>query len=124
MMKDNKMKSHVNLIEDKDIYYFVDKPAKMGRPVFWGDNILIGRNVILAGEHVLPHAHPEEQYTLIISGECDVKCGDEEFHLTPGGVCYAPPNVTHELWMWDESDVVALDIFTPVREDWIDPIKK
>ena len=116
------MKSHVNLIEDTDIGYHVDGPARMDRTVFWGDNILFGRNVLPAGEHVPAHSHPEEQYTMIISGECDVKCGDEEFHLTPGGICYAPSNVTHELWMWEESDVVAIDIFNPVRQDWIDPL--
>ena len=123
-MKKEEMKSHVNLIEDKDIFYHVDKPARMDRTVFWGENILMGRNVLPAGEHVLAHSHPEEQYTLIISGECDVRCGDEEFHLTPGGVCWAPSNVTHELWMWDESEVVAIDFFSPVREDWIDPLDK
>ena len=46
------MKSHVNLIEDTDIGYQVDGPARMYRTVFWGDNILMGRNVLPAGEHV------------------------------------------------------------------------
>ena len=75
-----------------------------------------------AGEHVPAHSHPHEQYSIVLEGECDVKCGGEEFHLTKGGICYAPSNVEHELWMWEESDVVIMDIFNPVRQDWIDPL--
>lgn len=116
------MKSHVNLIEDTDIGYHVDGPARMERTVFWGDNILFGRNVLPAGEHVPAHSHPHEQYSIVLEGECDVKCGGEEFHLTKGGICFAPSNVEHELWMWEESDVVIMDIFNPVRQDWIDPL--
>ena len=122
-MKNEKLRSHVNLNEDKDIFYHVSQPAEMDRSVFWGDNIVMGKNVIAAGGHVTAHSHPEEQYSLVLSGECDVRCGDERFHLTPGGVCYAPSDVEHELWMWDESDVVIIDIFTPIREDWIDPVR-
>ena len=115
-------KSHVDLLNDLENQYEVDGPARMHRSVFWGDNMTMGRNVLPAGEHVPAHAHPHEQYTLIISGECDARCGDETFHMTPGCICFAPSNVEHELWMWEESDVVAYDFFTPVRQDWIDPL--
>lgn len=117
------MRSHANLIEDiEEIGYHIDGPVRIDRTVFWGDNILFGRNTVEAGAHVAPHTHPHEQYSLIVEGECDIRCGDEKFHLTPGGICFAPSNVEHELWMWEESDVVIIDIFNPVRQDWIDPL--
>lgn len=115
-------KSHVDLLNDVENQYEVDGPIKIHRSVFWGDNMSLGRNVIPAGSHVKAHSHPEEQYSLVVSGECDVRCGDEKFHLGPGCICFAPSNADHELWMWDESDVVIYDFFVPVRQDWIDPL--
>ncbi len=115
-------KSHANLIEDEDIRYYVPGPPRMDRSVFWGDDISMGRNVLPPGELVPMHSHPEDQYSLILSGECDVVCGGEEFHLTPGGICFAPSNMEHSLKMWDESEVVILDIFNIVRQSWIDPL--
>ena len=115
-------KSHVNF-NDAEVQYQVPSP-EMLRSVFAGENVLIGRNIIKAGTHVPSHSHEHEQYTLIIKGEVDVVCGDESFHLTPGGICCAPSNVPHELTMWDESDVELYDIFCPVREDWLTPLEK
>lgn len=116
-------KSHVNLVNDKEVFYQVPKP-EMLRSVFAGDNVLVGRNVLPAGTVVPMHSHPEEQLTLVVEGECDVVCGDEKFHMTPGSICAAPANVEHGLTMWEESDVIAYDIFYPVRQDWLDPLDK
>ena len=115
-------KSHANF-NDPAITYKVESP-EMIRSVFAGDNVLIGRNIFKAGELVPMHSHEHEQFTLIISGECDVTCGGETFHLTPGGICWAPSNVEHEIKMWDEGEVEAYDIFYPVREDWLTPLEK
>lgn len=116
-------RAYADLINDESVQYKVEKP-EMLRSVFFGDSILVGRNVITAGTEVPLHSHPEEQYTLVISGECDVTCGGESFHMGPGCICFAPANVEHGLKMWDESDVELYDIFTPVRQVWIDPLEK
>lgn len=66
---------------------------------------------------VLPaHAHVHEQWTHIISGEFLMNIEGEEAILKPGMAAYIPPNAVHSGMAITE--VVAIDCFTPVREDF------
>ncbi len=97
---------------------FVPEPA-MDRQIFYGDKIMLGRNIIKANTVVPSHAHPEEQISYVISGECDIMIeGQEPRHAKAGAVAWFPANVAHEIIIGDE-DTEILDIFNPVREDWI-----
>ena len=53
-------RTYADLINDESVQYKVEKP-EMLRSVFFGDSILVGRNVITAGTEVPLHSHPEEQ---------------------------------------------------------------
>lgn len=97
----------------------------MTRQIFFGEQILIGRNVIKAHTLVPGHSHPHEQYTYVESGECDVIIDDtHRQHLTPGGIAWFPANAKHELICTSDEDTVVLDIFNPVREDWVKDFMK
>lgn len=99
----------------------VDIPSPpMKRQVFFGDEILIGRNVIKPHTTVPGHSHPHEQYTYVESGECDVIINDSiREHVGPGGIAWFPSNAKHELICTSDEPTVVLDIFNPVREDWL-----
>lgn len=98
---------------------FIENPA-MDRQIFYGDKIMLGRNIIKAGTTVPMHAHPEEQISYVISGECDVIIeGEEQRHCKAGAVAWFPANKPHEVIVGDE-DTEILDIFNPVREDWME----
>ena len=65
------------------------------------------------------HAHPHTQVTYIISGSFDVQIGDENKPLGAGDCYFIPPNVIHGVVAREDSALV--DVFTPVREDFLAP---
>jgi quercetin dioxygenase-like cupin family protein len=64
------------------------------------------------------HAHPHEQVGMVIKGWAIFYVGDEEKTLRPGDMYRIPGGVPHRVVALDEP-VQALDIFTPVREDYL-----
>jgi quercetin dioxygenase-like cupin family protein len=64
------------------------------------------------------HAHPHEQVGIVLEGRAIFVIGDEEKTLQPGDMYRIPGNVPHRVVALDER-VKALDIFNPVREDYL-----
>lgn len=64
-----------------------------------------------------PHSHPHSQSSYIESGEFEVQMGDT-FQILKQGDCFlAPPNTTHGVVC--KSAGVLVDVFSPVREDFL-----
>jgi len=64
------------------------------------------------------HSHPHEQIGYIISGRLIYQEeGKEDKLLETGDSYYVPPNVVHGVQILE--DTKLLDIFTPMREDFI-----
>ena len=85
--------------------------------VFWGDNMTLSRVVLSANSVVPPHSHPHEQAGIVIEGELEFTIGGETRRLGPGDMYIIPGNVEHKVVSFDEP-AVALDIFSPVREEY------
>jgi quercetin dioxygenase-like cupin family protein len=64
------------------------------------------------------HAHPHEQVGMVVRGRAVFAIGDEEKTLGPGDLYRIPGGVPHRVVALDEP-VQALDIFNPVREDYL-----
>jgi len=64
------------------------------------------------------HAHPHEQVGVVLTGMAIFYIGDEEKTLKPGDLYRIPGNVPHRVVALDET-VKALDIFTPIRQDYL-----
>jgi quercetin dioxygenase-like cupin family protein len=64
------------------------------------------------------HAHPHEQVGMVVKGQAIFTIGDEEKTLRPGDMYRIPGGVPHRVVALDEP-VQALDIFNPVREDYL-----
>lgn len=64
------------------------------------------------------HSHPHEQMTLVLQGKAKFIIGDEEIIVSAGDVLQFPSNQWHGATMLDE-EVVLLDIFSPIREDFL-----
>ena len=67
---------------------------------------------------VTPHAHRHEQVTYCLEGELELILGDETRLMKAGDSAYIPPNVPHGAVPKSEK-ARALDIFTPIREDFL-----
>ena len=64
------------------------------------------------------HSHPHEQIGYIVSGSLIYQEeGSEDNELHTGDTYYVKPHVTHGIQVLE--DTVLLDIFTPMREDFI-----
>lgn len=68
------------------------------------------------------HIHPEEQMMMVLRGECDEILLDTEQKMVPGSMVVIPGNMVHGAKMGDLG-CDALDIFWPVREDYMEKEK-
>jgi gluconolactonase len=65
------------------------------------------------------HIHPEEQMMMVLRGECDEILLDTEQKMVPGSMVVIPGNMVHGAKMGDLG-CDALDIFWPVRADYME----
>jgi quercetin dioxygenase-like cupin family protein len=88
------------------------------RQMIVGDKMMLCR-LRLAPHVVTPgHSHPHDQITLVERGSALFTVGDEERIAQAGDVLHFPPDTWHGATMLDE-EVVLLDIFSPIREDFL-----
>ena len=95
--------------------------GKATRQVFFGENLLVVRNVIREDVVLPEHSHPHEQMTYISEGECEVIL-DSTQHKTmrAGEICLFPSGIKHSLVC--KANTVIWDLFTPLREDIIQSV--
>lgn len=72
---------------------------------------------------VLPrHKHPHEQTGYLVSGRIDLTIGDKTHQVVPGDSWCIPGDVEHNAFAHEHS--VAVEVFSPVREDYLTEIKQ
>ena len=64
------------------------------------------------------HEHPHEQMSIVVSGRVRFFIEGTERIASPGDVLHFPPGCWHGATMMDE-EVVLIDIFSPLREDFL-----
>ena len=86
--------------------------------------MVIGERIMIVRFRFVPflvtpeHTHPHEQMSLIISGRVRFFIEGKERIVSAGDVLHFPPNCRHGATMLDE-EVVLIDIFSPIREDFL-----
>jgi quercetin dioxygenase-like cupin family protein len=79
---------------------------------------LMANWVRLAPHTEMPmHEHPHEQLGVILEGEMELTIGDEARRIGPGEAYTIPGGVRHGGRTFEEG-CLALDIFSPPREDY------
>jgi quercetin dioxygenase-like cupin family protein len=84
---------------------------------FWAKEMLLSMVDIDAHAVVPMHNHPHEQAGTIISGRLQMTIDGEARWLEPGDSYIIPGGVDHKAVAGDEP-ARALDIFSPVREEY------
>ncbi len=88
--------------------------------------MVVGQNVMMVRFTFEPflvtpeHTHPHEQMTLVVKGKVKFFIEGEVKIVSPGDVLHFPPHNRHGATMLDE-EVVLIDIFSPIREDFLTP---
>ena len=87
--------------------------------------MVVGENLMICRFRFAPllvtpeHTHPHEQMSMVVSGRVRFFIEGAERIALPGDVLHFPPNCLHGATIMDE-EVVLIDIFTPVREDFLE----
>lgn len=87
------------------------------RQAIHSGRMTVARLFLAAGAVVPRHSHENEQITLLEKGRLKFLFDDGETVLNAGQVLQIPGGLSHGVEALEES--VALDLFAPVREDWL-----
>ena len=97
----------------------VERPAEgIERQMVVGQNLMACRFRFAPFLVTPEHSHPHEQMSLVVSGRVRFFVEGEERIAVPGDVLHFPPGCWHGATMMEE-EVVLIDIFSPVREDFL-----
>jgi quercetin dioxygenase-like cupin family protein len=91
--------------------------ALVTRQFVVGTNTMLARIVLKKGAAVPMHHHFHEQISHVVEGALQFLVDGKETVVSAGEILCIPANVPHEVTALEDS--VALDIFNPPRQDWI-----
>lgn len=90
---------------------------KISRKVISGEKITMAQ-IFIAKDGVVPlHHHEHEQFSSVLAGALRFELEGKEIVVRPGEVLHIPSNVPHRVMALEDSQ--ALDVFSPVRTDWL-----
>ena len=90
---------------------------KLARKVISGEKITMPQ-IFLKKDGVVPlHQHENEQISSVVTGAIRFEIEGKEIVLRAGDVLFIPSNVPHRVVALEDSQ--ALDVFSPVRIDWL-----
>jgi quercetin dioxygenase-like cupin family protein len=89
-----------------------------------GEKMMMALNATLPGHTVPTHSHPHEQVGMVYAGKATLCIGNQEQVVQKGDFYCIPANVPHSDTCIGDEPFVMLDIFCPVREDFIQRLKE
>lgn len=92
--------------------------ALVTRQYIVGANTMLARLGLKKGAVVPEHHHFHEQISHVVEGALLFRLEGKEETIRAGEILCIPPHVPHSVVALEDS--VALDIFNPPRQDWID----
>ncbi|MGB2679775.1 MAG: cupin domain-containing protein [Candidatus Competibacter sp.] len=92
-------------------------PGIQQKTLTFGDRTLMAEFKLARGSLLPEHAHPYEQIGYLVSGQLRLRIGSEEFEARAGDSWCIPADVEHSARVLE--DVVAIEVFSPVRQDYL-----
>ena len=97
----------------------LDKITEMiSQKVIAGEREMLAQIYLKRGALVPMHTHESEQMTYILQGALKCLVGGEELLVREGEVLHIPSGTPHQAEALE--DTFELDVFSPVREDWVE----
>lgn len=92
-------------------------PGIEQKTLVYGDKSLLTEFKMKANSLLPRHSHPYEQTGYLISGKIRLTIGSESIDFEPGDSWCVPINVEHGAEILE--DALAIEVFSPVREDYL-----
>ncbi len=89
----------------------------------YGQNIMLSYLEMDEGAVVPMHSHPHEQAGMLIRGRMELTIGEETRIVEAGAMFIIPPHTPHRA-VAVGGPLLALDIFSPPREDYIELLNR
>ena len=90
----------------------------IARRFITADRMTVAQFELKRGGIVPRHSHQSEQITCMISGMLKFTMSGHEVIIRAGEVLQIPSGLEHAAEVLE--DCVAIDVFSPVRQDWVD----
>jgi quercetin dioxygenase-like cupin family protein len=87
------------------------------KTLVYGEKTLMVEFRLAAGADLPSHQHPHEQTGYLVSGRIDLTIDGVVHAVRPGDSWCIPGDVPHSAVA--HADSVALEVFSPVREDYL-----
>jgi unsaturated pyranuronate lyase len=92
----------------------------VSRKIVSGDREMLAQTYLKRGALVPMHTHASEQMTYVLQGALRFLVDGEEVIVREGEVLHIPSGAAHQAEALE--DTFELDVYSPVREDWLDVI--
>jgi quercetin dioxygenase-like cupin family protein len=102
--------------KDSDGYKQVLPGIKL-KTLVYGEKTLFTEFRMERGSLLPDHSHPHEQTGYMVSGKMKLTVAGETFEVEPGDSWCVPGNVKHHAEIL--ADSVVIEVFSPVREDYL-----
>jgi quercetin dioxygenase-like cupin family protein len=91
---------------------------KLWRKVVSGENVMVAQLWLFKDCLIPLHHHESEQISLVLQGALKFELEGREVMVRAGEVLVIPSNVPHSVLAIE--DTIGLDVFSPIRHDWLD----
>ena len=89
----------------------------MSQKIITGEREMLAQIYLKRGALIPLHSHESEQMTYILQGALRFLVGNEEVVVREGEVLHIPAHVQHQAEALE--DTFELDVFSPIRTDWL-----
>lgn len=83
----------------------------------FGKLTLFSEFIMAKGSNLPSHSHPNEQTGYLVKGKIILNIGGNEYEAGPGDCWCIESNVKHSAQILEDS--VAIEVFSPVRKDYL-----
>ncbi|WP_300459045.1 cupin domain-containing protein [Desulfobacula sp.] len=92
-------------------------PGIQMKTFVYGENSLLTRFHLKKASVLPKHSHPQEQTGFLVSGKIKLFIGTDTFLAEPGDTWSIKGGIEH--WAEIIEDSVAIEVFAPLREDYL-----
>ena len=110
-------------IVNKDSVPWTELVPGANSRLVWGDGVMVSFITMAPWTSFPRHTHEAEQIMIVLDGYMDEMIDGKLYRIKKGDVIKLRSNLPHGGYLYDVP-CVAIDIFVPVRPDYIDKTKK